>query len=265
MPTFKTNDIRIHFTHEGQGEPVMLIHGFPLSAEMWRPQRAALSQRYNVCAIDLRGFGRSDPPTGTMSIDTYADDIVALLDALGIGQTIVGGLSMGGYVVMALLRRHPERIKAVMLLDTKMTPDTAMGRQGRNAMIDQVREEGAEAIAATMLPKMLTPATVRDNSALSEHVRRLMASASVPGLIGALTALRDRPDSSMTLKNARIPGLIIVGDVDTLTPAGDAEAMRTAMYDACVVEIPGAAHLSTLEQPSAVDAALLAFLDQHGC
>ncbi|MBA3947804.1 MAG: alpha/beta fold hydrolase [Herpetosiphonaceae bacterium] len=265
MPTFKTNDIRIHFTHEGQGEPVMLIHGFPLSVDMWRPQRAALSQRYNVYSIDLRGFGRSDPPTGAMSIDTYADDVVALLNALGIGQAVVGGLSMGGYITMALLRRHPERVKAVMLLDTKMTPDTALGRQGRNEMIVQARTEGPASIAAAMLPKMLTPATVQANPALTEHVRTLMATASVPGLICALEALRERPDSTMTLKNARVPALIVVGSADTLTPAAESGAMQEVMHNAFVIEIPGAAHLSTLEQPSLVDAALLAFLDQHGC
>src|SRR5918998_881617 len=107
MPTMDLDGVSLHYTDEGEGEPILLIHGFPLSSELWRPQRAALSGSYRVIAPDLRGHGRSDPPHAQHSIDQYADEIVALLDELGIGQATIGGLSMGGYILMAILRRRP--------------------------------------------------------------------------------------------------------------------------------------------------------------
>lgn len=263
MATLVIHDIHLHFIDEGQGEPIVLVHGFPLSTEMWRPQRAVLAGRYRVLSVDLRGHGGSDPPTGAMTIETYADDIVALLDSLGIGQATIAGLSMGGYVTMALLRRHPERVRAVILLDTKMTPDTEAGKQGRNDMIQRAENEGAAAIADAMLPKMLTEATRQNDPELVEFARNLMASTTVPGIVGALQALRDRPDSTPALQAATVPALIVVGSDDTLTPPSDAAAMQAVMQQAQLQVIPGAAHLSTLEQPAAVNEALLAFLDQH--
>lgn len=260
MPYLTQNDIRLHHTDEGNGEPVLLIHGYPLSHAMWQPQRAALSAGYRVIAPDLRGHGLSDAPTGPITVDVFADDLAALLDALGIGQATVMGLSMGGYVTMALLRRHPQRIRAVALLATKMTADTATGRQGRNEMIILARTEGAAAIADAMLPKMLTEATRSDNPELAAHVHGMMAATPVAGIVGALEALRERPDATATLAAARLPALIVVGENDGVTPPSEAEAMQRTLPGAQLVRIPAAAHLLTLEQPAAVNEALGAFL-----
>ncbi|GAC1537665.1 MAG: alpha/beta fold hydrolase [Herpetosiphon sp.] len=263
MSSYRTNDIKLHFTDEGQGEPIVLVHGFALSAAMWQPQRAVLSQHYRVIAVDLRGFGSSDAPTGTMSMDTYADDIAALLDVLGIGQATFGGLSMGGYVVMAFLRRHLERVKAVMLLDTRMTADTAAGRQARDEMIMLAHEHGMKGVAEAMLPTMLTPATIAGCPALAEHVCELMQGASLPGVVRALEALRERPDSVGTLKGLTIPALVLTGSDDELTPPADGRAMAALLAKGEFFEIPHAAHLAPMEQPSAVNAHLMRFLGQR--
>lgn len=262
MPTVDLDGISLHYMDEGAGEPVVLVHGFPFSAEMWKPQRAALSASHRVITPDLRGHGRSDPPHGAASIGMYADDIVAILDELGVGQATVAGLSMGGYVVMALLGRHPERVRGVMLMATKAPGDTDAGKQGRNEMIRLAEEEGAAAVAEKLLPKMLTARTRAENGELVEFVRTMMVGTPVEGIVGALHALRDRPDSTETLTALQIPALVLAGGSDELIPPAEAERMHAAISGSQLEIVPDAAHLLNLEQPEAVNAAMMAFLQR---
>lgn len=261
MPTIDLDSVTLDYADEGAGEPVVLVHGFPLSAELWRPQRAALSASYRVLTPNLRGFGRSDPPHHSLTVDTYADDLVALLDELGIGAATFAGLSMGGYIVMALLRRHAERVRGLMLLSTKAPGDTEAGKQGRDTMIALARDEGAEAVAEKMLPNMLTAQTREQSPELVAFVREMMAGSTVDGIIGALGALRDRPDSRPVLQATRLPALIVVGQDDGIAPPAEATSMHEALRDSRLVVIPDASHLVNLEQPEHVNAALLGFLD----
>jgi pimeloyl-ACP methyl ester carboxylesterase len=262
MPTIDLDGVTLSYADEGIGEPVVLVHGFPLSSELWRPQRAALSASYRVLTPDLRGFGSSDPPYGAITVDTYADDLVALLDALGVGAATFAGLSMGGYILMALVRRHPERVRGLMLLATKASGDNEAGKQGRNAMIALVREAGAEAVAEKMLPNMLTARTREQSEELVAFVRHMMADSPVEGIAAALEALRDRPDSIKTLRACELPVLIVVGEEDQVTPPADASAMRDALGRSRLEVIPDAAHLVNLEQPEAVNAAMRGFLNE---
>ncbi len=262
MPTIDIGGVTLHYTDEGSGEPVVLLHGFPHSAELWTPQRAALSGSYRVIAPDLRGHGRSDPPHGAVSIDLYADDVVALMDELGIGEATVGGLSMGGYVLMALLRRRPDRVRAVMLMATKAPGDTEAGKQARNDMIALAQEEGAGAVADRMLPRMVTARTRAENPDLVEFVRSMMAGTSVEGIVAAQSAMRDRPDSTPTLAGLQLPALILVGQEDELTPPAEAEAMHRTIAGSRLEVIPDAAHVLNLEQPEAVNSAILGFLEE---
>jgi 3-oxoadipate enol-lactonase len=262
MPTIDFDDVTLHYADEGVGEPVVLIHGFPLSSDLWMPQRAALSARYRVISIDLRGHGRSDPAHGPATMDLFADDVVALLDRLGIGATNVAGLSMGGYIVMALLRRHPDRVRSIMLLATKAPGDTEAGKQARDEMIALAQSEGAGAVAEKMLPKMLTASTREGNSELVGFARAMMAGTSVEGIVGALHALRERPDSRATLQGLTLPALVLVGAEDELTPPSEATAMGDAMPNARLEIIPDASHLLNMEQPEPVNRAMLEFLDR---
>lgn len=262
MPTIDIGGVTLQYTDEGSGEPVVLLHGFPHSAELWTPQRAALGGNYRVIAPDLRGHGRSDLPHGAVSIDLYADDVVALMDELGIGEATVGGLSMGGYVLMALLRRRPDRVRAVMLMATKAPGDTEAGKQARNDMIALAQEEGAGAVADRMLPRMVTARTRAENPDLVEFVRSMMAATSVEGIVAAQSAMRDRPDSTPTLAGLQLPALILVGQEDELTPPAEAEAMHRAIAGSRLEVIPDAAHVLNLEQPEAVNSAILGFLEE---
>lgn len=262
MPKLELDGVTLHYHDEGSGEPIVLVHGFPLSADVWTPQRAALSARHRVITPDLRGFGGSDPMPGSPSLDVYADDIIAILDELGVGQATVGGLSMGGYIVMALLRRHPERVRGIMLVSTKATPDTEAGKQARNDMIALVERDGPTAVADKMLPQMFTERTRAENAELTSFVHAMMSASTTAGIVGAATALRDRPDSTATLAAATIPVLIVVGQDDVLTTVKDAQAMQAASGGAQIEIVPAAAHLVNLEQPAQVDSAMLSFLDE---
>lgn len=263
MATFQILDgLSLFYHDEGQGEPLLLIHGFPLSGELYQPQRAVLNNRFRILTPDLRGMGRSDAPNGAYSVETYADDLVALMDHLGIGSAVVAGMSMGGYVLLAMLRRHPERVEGAIFIDTKAGADTDEGRAGRRRMAEQARAEGAGAIADVMLPKMLTERTRTEQPELANHLREMMAATPVDGLVGALEALAARPDSSELLPQINVPTLILVGSEDTITPPSEAEKLKAGIPNAQLVVIEGGAHAANIERPNEVNSAIEQWIEQ---
>lgn len=265
MPRFDLVDgVSLFFHSEGDGEPILLIHGFPFSSDLYQPQRAALMGRFRVITPDLRGMGQSDatPDQTDYSIDAYADDLAALLDDLGVGQVIAAGMSMGGYVLLALLRRHPNRVKGAIFIDTKAGADTEEGRAGRYKMIEQARSEGAGAIAAAMLPKMLTERTRSEQPELAQFLHTMMVATPVDGIVGALYAMANRIDSTPLLPMINVPALVIVGSEDTITPPSVARELQAALPNAELVVIEGAAHASNLERPDEVNAAIGRWLEQ---
>jgi 3-oxoadipate enol-lactonase len=255
------NGIRMAYRDRGRDHEtvLLLIHGFPLDSRLWDAQVAGLASRVRVIAPDLRGSGRSDVPPGPYSVDQHAGDLLSLLDHLGIRRAVVGGLSMGGYIAFAIWRRHPERVRALVLADTRAEPDSPQTRAGRDASAARVREIGPAEFAEEMLPRIMAPASM-ENPRLRSRALHMMAAQSSDGLVGALGALRDRHDSRPLLPGITVPVLVIVGRQDILTPPADARIMAAAIPGARVVEVPGAGHLSPLENPRAVNAALRAFL-----
>ena len=266
MPSFDITDgVALYYNDEGAGEPLVLLHGFPLTSELWKAQRAALSARYRVITPDLRGMGGSDLPAGeSYTVDTYADDVVALLDYLGIGSAVVGGMSMGGYIVFALLRRHPDRVRGVILVDTKAGADTDEGRAGRRKMAEQARAEGAGAIADAMLPKMLTEQTRSEQRELTSFVREMMAGVSVDGIVAALGALAARPDSTPMLPSIAVPALVIVGGEDPITPPAEGKVLHAAIPDAELVVVDGGSHAAVVERPDEINAAIERWMERFG-
>lgn len=256
---------RVAYDERGQGTPVVLIHGYPLNRMIWEAQWEGLSQYARIIAPDLRGFGESEAiranDAGTMEIGTYADDVREFLDALGINEpAVIAGLSMGGYVALAYLRRYPSHVAGLILANTKATPDSIEGKAGRDKNIALAKEKGAAAIADGMLPKLFSPKTYASNPALVEQGKRIMLSATVPGIISALEAMRDRPDSTGTLLEYGQPTLIIAGADDQLMTAADQDNMKQAARNSMLVTLPDAGHLSPMEQPDAFNSAVEEFL-----
>lgn len=243
----------------GRGLPVVLLHAFPLNRMMWEPQIAALFGECRCIAPDLRGFGDS-PRSGPYSMDQYADDVVALLDALQIERAVVGGLSMGGYVALALWRRHRKRIRALVLADTRSGADTDEAKQKRGELIALARSEGSPAVADRQITGLLGKSTREKQPELVDRIRSIMAGESPAGIVGALAAMRDRPDSTPLLAGIDVPTLIVVGDEDVVTPPKEARAMHDAIRGSRLEVIPGAGHLSNLERPAAFNAALSDFV-----
>jgi len=243
----------------GEGLPVLLVHGFPLDRTMWRHQIAGLSRCRRI-APDLRGAGASSVPTDGYTVAHYADDLVAVLDALGVRQTVVCGHSMGGYIVFELARRYPDRLKAIVLADTKAEADSPEARRGRDELAALAARDGAGPVADRLVPRLLSATTRAAQPEVVRQVREMIERQPVPGIVGALTALRDRPDSRPTLAAVRVPTLVLVGEDDELTPPAAAQAMAAAIAGAQYVAIPAAGHLAPLEQPLAVARALGDFL-----
>lgn len=254
------NGVSLSVEVRGDGPAVLFIHGYPLDRSIWTHQIAALDGWTRI-APDLRGMGGSDAPDLGYNMETYAADLAALLDLLGVDEVVLVGHSMGGYVAFEFLRRWRNRVRGLVLVDTRAEPDTAEGKKNRDAAAATAREQGAEAIAEATLPKMLGASTLAGAPATVERVRATIAATPVAGIVGALAAMRDRSDSTPMLPGlAGIPALVVVGDEDELTPAAQARAMADGIPGASLVVIRSAGHLPTMERPVETTDALLAFL-----
>lgn len=259
MPSRTFDDgTTIHYADAGEGEPaVVLLHAFPLQSAMWSPQVEALASRRRVIAPDLRGFGGSDAPDdpGAYSVEVWADDVATLLDDLGLERVVLGGLSMGGYAAFAFLRRHRERLAGLVLADTRPGIDTPEVLERRSGQQRQVAEEGTAAVIEAMIQTLLSEETRANKPAVVDSARRLMDNPPA-GFIGALEAMKRRPDSTPELGRIDVPTLVVVGEHDGPSPPDVAEAMHRAIPGSRLVVVPGAGHLTNLEAPEVFNAAL---------
>jgi pimeloyl-ACP methyl ester carboxylesterase len=261
MKTQVATGCSMEYEDAGRGRPVVLLHAFPLAGPMWRPQREALRDNHRVLVPDLRGFGGTEPFTQTPAVDQMADDVAALLDALAVRDpVVVGGLSMGGYVALGFVRRHAARLAGLILADTRAEADSTEAKANRDRMILVAQHGTASNVIEQLLPRMVSGETLQQRPTVVEEVRRIAAAQPTAGIVGALQAMRDRPDSTPWLTGIRVPTLVVVGSEDVVTPPATAEAMAAAIPDARLAVIQGAGHLSNMEQPEAFTAALSAFL-----
>jgi 3-oxoadipate enol-lactonase len=251
----------VRYLEAGSGRPLVWLHAFPLSADQWLPQLSRVPPGWRFIAPDLRGFrGGSqafeavDLPGVTM--DGYAGDVLELMTQLEIADAVIGGLSMGGYVAFALLRRAPKRVSGLVLADTRATADTVEGRAARDRLVELAVREGSSGIAREMLPKLLGATSRRDQPDLEDAVRRLILVNTPDAIVAAVQALKSRPDSTPLLASITCPTLILCGEEDALTPMIDSEAMHGAIPGSRLVRLAGAGHLSNLENPIGFNAAI---------
>lgn len=250
------------YDDDGPGPVVVLLHAFPLDRSIWASQAATIGSSYRVITPDLRGFGETPAPEGIYPIDDMAGDVVELLDALKITEPIVlGGLSMGGYVALSMAVRHPKRLRALILMDTKAEADSAEAALHREAVARQVEASGdAGIVARSMLPRLFSHQGRDRRADVVARVGERMRGASPRGIAGALRGMASRADRTADLARIAMPTLVMVGSEDEITPAEGARAMAGAIPNAQFVEIPGVGHLSPLEDPAAANAAILRFL-----
>ncbi len=245
----KVDGTPLYVAVRGHGPAITLVHGFPLSHRIYDAQVRALSRQYRVLTPDLRGFCKSPLGSTPITMDTYADDIAAMLDALEIESTVLGGLSMGGYIAFAFWRRYPERVRGLVLMNTRASADTPEARANRFRTIEQVQAEGPTPLIEGMIPKLLSPVTLRGKPHVVRKLRDIMSGATVEGIVAALRAMAERPDSHPTLETITVPTLIIAGQDDALIPVSEAEEMALTIPDAQLRVVEHAGHLVTMERP----------------
>lgn len=263
MPFATISGTRLHYLDAGSGDPpVVLLHAFPVNAAMWDEQIAALAPRWRVVAPDLPGFGDTDPPSedDAASMEAWADLVAGLVRSLGLGPVVVVGLSMGGYVAFALLRRHPDLVAGLVLADTRAGADTPEVIERRTSQQRQVREGEAADVVEAMLGTLLSDDTRAERPEVVERARALMATTPPEGIVAALEAMKNRPDATGELGGIDVPVLVLVGEHDGPSPPSVAEEMAEALPNARLEVIPTAGHLSNLEAPEAFNQALESFL-----
>jgi 3-oxoadipate enol-lactonase len=242
---------------------LVLIHGFPLGARMWEPQLELARQGWRIVAPQLRGFDGPAADSVATSVDEYAGDVIDLLDALDVEQAVIGGLSMGGYVIFAIFRHAPRYFRGMILADTRAEADTPEGAEARKRMIQLVREQGPARAADELMPKLLGPSTRANRPEVVEALRDLILSNSTDTIVGALLALMTRPDSTPLLSQIHCPTLVLVGDEDALTPRPCSEAIQRGIVGAELAVVPQAGHMSNMENPAAFNQALASFLEHR--
>jgi pimeloyl-ACP methyl ester carboxylesterase len=258
-------DVELSYYETGRGAPVVLVHGYPLDHTMWRPQIAALRDTCRVIAPDLRGFGRSTLAEGDaengVEMARYAADVGAVLDATGVREpAILCGFSLGGYVLWQFVRLFPERVRAIVLCDTKAVADGDEARAARLKVAAEVIRTGAGPIAESMLPKLLAPATLANRLDVVEAVDAVIRRTSPAAIAAAQRGMAGRPDVRGDLPGLNFPALVIVGANDAISPPAEMREIAQALPNAKIVEIPDAGHMTTLENPAAVNEALRKFI-----
>ena len=240
----------------------VLLHAFPIGANLWEPQIRSIPRGWRLITPDLRGFGGSTEldSVGALSMSDYADDLVDLLDELGIARLVVGGASMGGYATLAFFQAAADRVEGLVLANTRAGADSPEARANRRNMLALLDREGPSGVAREMMPKLLGKTTRETNPEAEATVRRLIKQQSPVAIRAAIHRMMHRPDSTPLLAQVTVPTLVVTGDEDELIPIDESRAIAAAVRGATLVVIPHAGHLSNLEQPAAFNDALTAFL-----
>jgi pimeloyl-ACP methyl ester carboxylesterase len=256
-----SGDAMLFCETQGSGPPLVLLHPFPTNHKFWQPLLPYLVSRYRVLMPDLRASGESNAGDGPATMAKHAQDLERLCVAAGIKKAVFVGLSIGGYILLEFWRRHPERVAALVLADTRATPDTPEGRANRRKSIAEVQLHGPATFVDGMAPKLLGATTRRNRPDVARAAIAIMNESTVPGIAALQQGMAERPDSLPTLKTITVPTLIVVGEEDTLTPVADAEQLQQGIAGSKLVKVPAAGHFSAFEQPDVWVKELRAFLD----
>ncbi len=250
------NGAQIFYQVAGTGTPLLLIHGFPLSGALFQGQLAGLSSRFQVITPDLRGFGKSSTPSAYGSIEQYASDMLAFMNALHIQRAVIGGHSMGGQVTLELYHQAPQRFLGMILIDTNPMAASVIEQAEWPAMGSQAQAEGVPSIVSTIEPQMLTGTGRSGSPALAAEMADILAEGSVPGVVGGGAALATRPDFTTMLHAVTVPTLVLVGVDDPIYSYEVSTMTHNAIPFSKLVVLPQAEHASIFEQPALANAAI---------
>jgi Predicted hydrolases or acyltransferases (alpha/beta hydrolase superfamily) len=260
MAYVQIDDVRLAYDDVGSGPELLLVHGYPFNRSLWAEQVDALSKTFRLITPDLRGFGESEISEGVSTMNRMAQDVAHLMNALEISSAIVGGLSMGGYVVFAFYKQFATRVRGLVLANTRAQADTEEAKQVRTQQAEQIMASGMAGVTDAMLPKLLTPETVSKRPEVVKRIRDMMLKTKPAGAAAALRAMAAREDQTALLPQVSVPTLILVGREDPITPLQDSENMHKKIAGSRLVVIENASHVSNIEQSAIFNAELSSFL-----
>jgi 3-oxoadipate enol-lactonase len=264
MPTIVRDGIELHYELSGSGPPIVLTHSFLCDGSMFREQVVALSRSHRLINIDMRGHGRSGPSESPFTIYDLADDVLAVLDAEGVASAVWMGLSIGGFLSMRAALRNPERVRALVLLDTDAGPESAWKKVKYTALKWGVQTLGPRYIVPSLLPIFLGATTLRQRPAIRDEYERIFMAMRVRSISRGIDAIVARDDLLKRLHEIKVPTLVIVGEEDQPLPVWKSRRIAAAIPGAELVVIPQAGHLASIENPAPVTAAVTRFLAQLG-
>ena len=262
MPKVQLEDVELNVLDQGRGPVVLLVHGFPVDHRMWREQIDTLSKTHRVIAPDLRGFGKSAATSGVNSMPQFADDLADLLERVDVTETVVFcGLSMGGYIAWQFAHHYPEKLRGLILCDTKATADAEAAVETRHQVAEKVLAEGSEFLSKSMPSKIFSAHTRKHQPELVEFVKQMIRDASPQGIAGASWGMALRPDMTALLPTLAVPALVIVGKDDELPKPQEMQAIAEEIPQSEFVSVANAGHMAPLEQPTIVNEAIIRYLD----
>ena len=261
MPRITSGDAQLFYEDLEQGPPVVLLHAFPANHEMWLPAAEMLCTHYRVILPDVRGHGDSEPGEGPATMEKHAADLARICDDADIKRAVFAGISIGGYILFEFWRQHRDRVRGLILCDTKAQGDSEEGRKARLAAAEDVLQRGPEPFLESMIPKLLGKTTQSTRPDLVEEARRMMRKMSAPGIAAVQRGMAARPDSTATLKTIKVPTLILVGEEDNLTPVAEAELMQKNLRHSQMRVLAKGGHYSPFERHEAAGHEIRRFLD----
>ncbi|MGB9734884.1 MAG: alpha/beta fold hydrolase [bacterium] len=261
MPAVYINGFNMFYKEHGEGNvPVLFIHGFPLSADIWDEQINEIGAKTRVICPDLRGFGRTAFTDVSYSMELFASDLKSLIDTLNIKKIILAGLSMGGYIAFSFYKLFPSSVHAMVLLDTRAGSDTEEGKKNRVLLAQRARNGEKDRIADEWVEKLLAPETIKTKHHVVSKVREIILNTPSETIARVSLAMMERQDSTELLKDITCPTLVVVGEKDRLTPVEEARSMASRIKNAKLEVINNAGHLTSMEAPEQLNKVLLAFL-----
>lgn len=256
------NGIAVLEYGDRENTPIVFIHGFPFNSTMWSQQIKALKGEYYCVAYDIRGLGETPPGEGQFTIEMFVDDLFAVIDGLDLGKPVIVGFSMGGYIALRAMEREPDRFSALILCDTKAEADDDAGRLKRANAINLINKEGVEQFASDFVPMAFSNDAAQTIPDIYDTFLERAKTESSIGVKGCLLAMAARTDTTHILGSIQIPTLLLVGELDTLTPPEIMRQMQEKISGSEMLTIPGAGHMAPIENPEVVTQAIEEFVQK---
>jgi pimeloyl-ACP methyl ester carboxylesterase len=254
------DDATIDVATDGKGEAIVMIHGFPMTREIWDAQAVELARHMFVIRPDLRGMGRSSVPDGPYLMEALAADIAAVLDANGIERATLVGHSLGGYVALAFCRMYSERVTQLALVCSRLAADSPETAKKREELADRAeREDRIDVVVDEYVPRLFAPATLESRTPAVTRAREIALQNTARGAASMLRGMAQRVDSYDIAEDLHMPVLIVAGGADRVNDPAEAEEMRRAFPVASLQVLGGSGHLPMLEQPDTLTEHLLRF------